>query len=201
MQGVYSASGGTTILWNNPDFHNFQGNCTEAQKMTSTKACNSSVLPAYHLNKSVSGETKDKEKLPAVPDSLCRRGCWKKKNPQQSIFALEVGSGKRGGEGTSSKTLQARTIKTFLYFMREWISSALPAWQQSSEILLCTGFPRQERLENLPALLLGASVPALFEIQQNLLPPTVYSWVFFLQIRFKKRTSIFPLLLSEWSVT
>lgn len=63
--------GGTTILWHNPIFHNFQGNCTEARKTTSPEACNSSVLPAYHLNKSVSGETKDKEKLPVVPDSSC----------------------------------------------------------------------------------------------------------------------------------
>lgn len=118
----------------NPIFHNFQGNCTKVQKTTSTKACNSSVLPAYHLNKSVSGETKDKEKLPAVPDSLCWTGCRKKPTPQQNIFALEVGGRERGEEGISSKTLQARTIRTFLYFVWEWISSALPARQQSLEM-------------------------------------------------------------------
>lgn len=190
-----TASGETRILWDSPIFHNFQESCTKAWKTTSTKAFNSSVLPAYHLNKSVSGETKDKEKLPVVPDSLCSRGCWKK-IPQQDIFAFEVGGRRRGGEGISPETLEARTIRTFLHFVWKWISSALPAQQQSLEMLLLSApyWLSQAWEEAKTSLHHFAGHPP-----GRLWNPTklncfqlVSSWIFVLLVGFKKNNKYFP---------
>lgn len=190
-----TASGETRILWDNPIFHNFQESCTKAWKTTSTKAFNSSVLPAYHLNKSVSGETKDKEKLPVVPDSLCSRGCWKKttKTPEQDIFSYEVGGRKRGGEGISPETLEARTIRTFLHFVWKWISSALPAGQQSSEMLLLSASywislaweEAKASLHHFPPCTLW-NPPKLNCFQ------LVSSWISILLVGFKKKNKYFP---------
>lgn len=146
------ASGETRILWDNPIFHNFQESCTKAWKTTSTKAFNSSVLPAYHLNKSVSGETKDKEKLPVVPDSLCSRGCWKKPhNKTYLLLRWVVG----GGEGKEYPQKHLRPEPSGLSFILCESESAVlcqpgsKAWRCCC-CLLHTGFHWQERRQKPP---------------------------------------------------
>lgn len=192
MQGAHPASGGSSILWDNLTFHDFQANYTKACKTASTEACNSSMLPAYHLNESVSGETKDKEKLPVVPDSPCWRGCWEKKTHHTTTKRIYFRGGRwEDGWGRHLlKNTSGQNHQDFISCESESAALCQPGSraQRCRRWLLCTGFPQHERTENRPAP---------FEIQQNLLLPTVQSGIFSLNIRFFKRAIIFPLLLSE----
>lgn len=166
-----TASGEAVILWDNPIFHNFQENRTKAQKTTSTKAFNSSVLPAYNLNKSVSGETKEKEKLPVVPNSLCSRGCWKKKTHNKTYLLLRWAVGRGAGKAYPQKHLRPeQSGLSFILCESEWAVLCQPgskAWR-CCRCLLRTGFHRNERRQKAPCITAQATIPAHFETLLNL---------------------------------
>lgn len=93
--------------------------------------------------KSVSGETKDREKLPAVPNSLCWRAGWKKQPTTKHIW-FRGGRQEEGQGRISPKPLEARTIKTFFCArVNRQHSTSSAGKLRCQHCLLHTGFPQQ----------------------------------------------------------